>query len=436
MRINKNPTKTRTFEGTVSQKNTDEQKFIRICCSCLLWENQFYATGSEISKELCSLVSKLKTAFLKEWVLKIRNEYYLRHVPLFVIREMARIDKHKSVVATLLTEVIQRPDELTEFLSIYWKDKRQPLSAQVKKGLAGAFIKFNEYSLAKYNQEKEIKLRDVLFLCHAKPINEDQDLLWKRLISNTLAIPETWETIVKKNTIDEWKYILDNKKLNGLAFLRNLRNMTNAGVTTKDISSYASTCNFNKVLPYRFIAAAKHAPSIESAIEKKMLESVDVSAKLAGKTILLIDVSGSMAEKLSDKSENTRQETACALAILLRELCEDIEIHTFSNRVVEIPNRHGFALRDAIANSQHHGATHLREAVAALKDRRFDRFVIITDEQSGDGKPSDLLSEQQGYIINVASYTNGVGHGDWITINGFSENVIKFMQEIENLQIS
>jgi 60 kDa SS-A/Ro ribonucleoprotein len=45
-----------------------------------------------------------------------------------------------------LERVIQRPDELTEFLAIYWKDGRQPLSAQVKKGLARAFRKFNEYA--------------------------------------------------------------------------------------------------------------------------------------------------------------------------------------------------------------------------------------------------------------------------------------------------
>jgi len=40
----------------------------------------------------------------------------------------------------------------------------------MKKGLAAAFGKFDAYSLAKYNSDgAAIKLRDVLFLTHAKP---------------------------------------------------------------------------------------------------------------------------------------------------------------------------------------------------------------------------------------------------------------------------
>jgi 60 kDa SS-A/Ro ribonucleoprotein len=56
-----------------------------------------------------------------------------------VVREMARASAaHKALVADTLFTVIQRPDEITEFLAIYWKDGKQPLSAQVKKGLARA----------------------------------------------------------------------------------------------------------------------------------------------------------------------------------------------------------------------------------------------------------------------------------------------------------
>jgi hypothetical protein len=41
---------------------------------------------------------------------------------------------------------------------------------QVKKGLARALAEFDEYQLAKWDrQNRAVKLRDVLFLCHAKP---------------------------------------------------------------------------------------------------------------------------------------------------------------------------------------------------------------------------------------------------------------------------
>ncbi len=89
--------------------------------------------------------------------------------------------------------MIQRADELSEFVAIYWAGGRQPLSAQVKKGLAAAFGKFDEYALAKYDRAGAVRLRDVLFLSHARPVDEAQAALWKRLAENELATPDTWE---------------------------------------------------------------------------------------------------------------------------------------------------------------------------------------------------------------------------------------------------
>ena len=83
----------------------------------------------------------------------------LRHMPLLIVREMARHEGHKALVSRLLPDVIKRADELSEFLAIYWKDGKTPISAQVKKGLARAFNKFGEYALAKYNRDGAVKLR-------------------------------------------------------------------------------------------------------------------------------------------------------------------------------------------------------------------------------------------------------------------------------------
>jgi hypothetical protein len=45
------------------------------------------------------------------------------------VREMSRLPKHKAFVASTLADVIQRADELAEFVSLYWLDKRQPHSS-------------------------------------------------------------------------------------------------------------------------------------------------------------------------------------------------------------------------------------------------------------------------------------------------------------------
>ena len=113
----------------------------------------------------------------------------LRRASLRLVREMARHETHRHLVADTLASVIQRPDDLTEFVSIYWENGRVPLSGQVKKGLAAAFPKFDEHQLAECDRSGPVKLRDVLFLSHAKPRDAAQAAVWKRLIWGRLKPP-------------------------------------------------------------------------------------------------------------------------------------------------------------------------------------------------------------------------------------------------------
>ncbi|MEZ5939451.1 MAG: VWA domain-containing protein, partial [Hyphomonadaceae bacterium] len=145
--------------------------------------------------------------------------------------------------------------------------------------------------------------------------------------------------------------------------------------------------------------------------------------RLPGKTRLLVDVSMSMDWPMSARSEMRRIDAAIGLAVLAREICEEVEIFTFSNAVKKVPARRGFALRDAIIASQPHLGTALGAAVEKV-DRKGTRLIVFTDEQSHDpvGAPKGL-----GYMVNVASYQNGVGHGPWRRIDGFSEKILDWV---------
>jgi hypothetical protein len=80
-----------------------------------------------------------------------------------------------------------------------------------------------------------------------------------------------------------------------------------------------------RVLPFRFLAAARYAPQWEEALEQAMLKCVAETEKLPGKTIVLVDVSGSMTAPLSRRSEMQRTDAAYGLAVLLREINLTIE---------------------------------------------------------------------------------------------------------------
>lgn len=424
-----------TSEGARAINISHESELRRTVASCLLWESGFCECGESIADRIKGLVPKCRPAFVAACAVEARTKMKLRHVPLLLVREMARHPQHRLLVAKLLPDVIQRADELSEFLSLYWLDgKDQPLSKQVKTGLAAAFGKFNEYALAKYNRDGAVKLRDVLFLCHAKPKDEEQAALWKRLVDGKLVTPDTWEVELsggadKKETFER---LMVEGKLGALAFLRNMRNMSEAGVSQDLVVGYASAVDISRVLPFRFIAAARAVPAWENILEPMMLRACEGREKLPGKTVVLLDVSGSMDSPISSKSDLQRIDAACGVAILLRELCEDVEILTFSEQVVQVAPRRGFALRDAIVSSQQHSGTYMGKAVEAVNtQRRYDRLVVLTDEQSADRVPSPAGT---GYVINVASAKNGVGYGPWVHIDGWSEAVIDYLQEFENKQ--
>jgi len=421
----------RTHEGGPARHVSPELQLRRSVLACLLWEDQFYEDGIAIAGRLAELAPKVEAEQVAALAVEAREKMKLRHAPLLLVREMARHKTHRALVAETLARVIQRADELAEFVAIYWKDGRVPLSAQVKKGLAAAFPKFDEYALAKYDRPGPIKLRDVLFLSHAKPRDPAQAELWKRLVEDKLATPDTWEVALSagRDRRTAWEQLLRDEKLGALALLRNLRNLREAGVDEDLVLGSLRHMSTGRVLPFRFIAAARHVPDWENVIEETMLRSVAAQEKLPGRTVLLVDVSGSMIAKLSGRSEMLRTDAAYGLAILLREIAEQVAVYTFSDKLVKVPPRRGFALRDALDASQAHQGTLLGQALDGITED-YDRILVITDEQAHDRVPAP---RGKGYVINVASYKNGVGYGEWIHIDGWSESVVEYVRELERL---
>lgn len=406
-----------------------EQRLRRVVMACLLWEDQFYVDGKTIAENIVEAANAVTPNVLSKVAIEARNEHNLRHVPLLLTAELAK--RGGSIVADTLVQVIQRADELTEFLAVYWRNGKVPLGKQVKTGLARAFGKFNAYALAKYNRDGAIKLRDVLFLVHAKPKDEAQAALWKQLVDGTLPAPDTWEVALSAgaNKRETWERMLAEGSLGYMALLRNLRNMMDVGVDTAIVrDAILARKGAQRVLPFRYVAAARACPQMEPELDIALQAAVQELSLLHGRTIVLVDVSGSMNNKLSAKSDLMRMDAAATLASVLN--CESLRVFSFSNTLAECPPRRGMAGVDAIVRSQAHGGTALAGAIAAVNAMPHDRLIVITDEQSTDGRVPDPVCAN-AYMVNVASYKNGVGYGRWKHIDGFSEGIIKWITESE-----
>lgn len=421
-----------THEGGPAVHIALEAQLRRSVMSCLLWEGEFYEDGKSIAARIADLAGRVSPQFLAKLAVEVRTEMHLRHVPLLLLNTLcARGSGIGGLVSSAVRDTIQRPDEITELLAIYWKDGKRPLSAQLKRGLAAALNKFNAYSLAKYNGDGAIKLRDVMFLVNPKPKDDKQAEIFRKLANNTLESPDTWEVALSggANKRETFERLLREDKLGYMALLRNLRGMTDAGVDRKLIeAALDADKGADKVLPFRYIAAARAVPALKPAIDRALLRKIAQLAPLSEQTAILVDVSGSMSDKLSGKSDLTRMDAACALAAIAQG---SLRVFSFSHTVVEVPPRRGMAGVDAIRNSQPHRGTYLGQAVARMNSMDFHRLIVITDEQSSDDVPAPLA--KHAYLINVASANNGVGYRNgWKHIDGFSENIFRYIAAIES----
>lgn len=441
--------------GALAAKQSNVALLRRAVLANLLWEDVAYMDGQSVADEIQRLIPLCPAEDVYHIALEARTMQKLRHTPLFLAVEMCKYPEHKMFVQDLLPQIITRADMLTDFLAIYWKDGKKPIANQAKKGLAKAFHNFNEYKLAKYDRDAAIKLRDVMFLCRPKPKNQYEQELFKKVADRTLAVPETWEVLLStgQDKKESWTKLITEGKIGGLAMLRNIANMRKANVDRRVINEGLEKLKSSMLLPLDFLKANKMNPEFRGQIEDAMLSSYANLPKLKGKTLFIVDVSGSMRASMSTKSGFNRQDAACAMAMLAANQCEDYEIVcTAGNDYDKIgahehimyPQR-GFGIFSQIEDTRNrigYGGIFTRQCLEwcekKFKGQKFDRIIVFSDSQDCDydTKKTPKPFGTYNYICDVSAHTKGVNYnGVWSAeISGFSEHFITFIAAMEGIQ--
>lgn len=443
-------------KGAKAAKQSYIQLLRRATLANLLWENNAYVDGDTAVKHIERLIPKCDPKDVANLAVECRVVQKLRHTPLFIVSEMCKYPAHKQFVADILPKIITRADMLTDFLAIYWKNGKRPIINQAKKGLAATFHNFDEYQFAKYDRDAEIKLRDVMFLCHPKANDDTEKQLFEKIASRTLKTPDTWEVALssgadKKET---WTRLINERKLGGLAMLRNLNGMMNAKVDKKVIETGLSQIRSQMLLPLDFVKASKVAPEFERQIEDVMLKSYEKLPKLPGKTLFIVDVSGSMNCLISRKSLVSRLVCAEAMAMLAANQCEDFTlvctagndyIRMCSSSKIDYPKK-GFGIFKQIENEAEtlgYGGIFTRQCLEWCKDNienadSYDRIIIFSDSQDCDYDNMRIPAPfaKHNYICDVSSEQHGVAYnGVWdAEISGWSEHFITYIAALEGLE--
>lgn len=462
-KINPSLKKTSKFEeerlaggsGALAAKQSNTALLRRAVLANLLWEDVAYMDGMKVAEEIQRLIPLCPAIDVYNIALEARTMQKLRHTPLFLAVEMCKYPEHKMFVQDLLPQIITRADMLTDFLAIYWKDGKKPIANQAKKGLAKAFHNFNEYKFAKYDRDAAIKLRDVMFLCRPKPENQYEQDLFKKVADRTLATPETWEVLLStgKDKKESWTKLITEGKIGGLAMLRNIANMRRANVDKKVINEGLEKLKSSMLMPLDFLKAFRMNPEFGRQIEDAMINSYANLPKLKGKTLFIVDVSGSMGARMSKKSDFTGYDAACAMAMLAANQCEDYEIvctagndytHTGAHRHIPYPQK-GFGIFEQIREANRnigYGGIFTRQCLewcsGKFKGQKFDRIIVFSDSQDCDF-PERRTPKPFGtynYICDISAHTKGVNYkGTWdAEISGFSEHFITFIAAMEGIQ--
>src|SRR5258708_7836081 len=129
----------RTHEGAPAVVLNPAQALRRSVLSCMLWENEFYEDGVQIAGRIQDLVPRVATEKVAASAVEGLERMKLRHAPLLLVHEMARHATDRGLIGETLARVIHRADELAEFRAIYSSERRRPLTAPLKTGLAAAF---------------------------------------------------------------------------------------------------------------------------------------------------------------------------------------------------------------------------------------------------------------------------------------------------------
>jgi hypothetical protein len=446
----------RTHEGAPAAKESAQKELVRTVSGCLLYEDAFYESGSSIAARIGELCAEVPMKFLADLAVRARTDLKLRHVPLHLCVHMLGKKgdaQERNLVGETVAQVIRRADEVAEILALWWKDGRRKVPRQLKAGIAKAFRKFDAYQLSKWDRDGAVKLRDALFISHAKPKDEEQAPLWKKLVDGTLQAPDTWEVALSagKDKKETFERLLKERKLGYMALLQNLRNMEEAGVDHAIVEqALLDGAKGSWALPFRFITAAKHAPKLEDALSKAAVEAASALPKLPGHTIFVVDISGSMAGALSRKGEMSRMDAAIGLVMLGREQADKATVYATAgddgrrvHATALIPSRHGFALSDAIRGKYGElggGGIFLKQCMEHIdkeeKKSSFDRVIVLTDEQDCDIAQSASEARRLGrrnYIVNVGVYEPAlpVTGAGWIRVSGFSERIFDWIMAEE-----
>lgn len=467
----KGTTKTVNLAGGEAYTQGPELELVSLLLTSFV-QDQFYRSADDQMKRIGELLNKVDPKFAAKAAIYTRNVFGMRSITHVLAVEIAKHLSGKEWGKKFFTEVIRRPDDITEILAYYLsKNKGKSLPNALKKGFAKAFDKFDNFQLAKYKGEgKEVSLVDAVNMVHPKATDKNAQAL-EQLIKGELKVTETWEAKLsdagKKADNDEelsslkkdaWAGLIREKKLGYLALLRNLRNIMEqapevldealASLTNEGFIKKSLTFPFQYLVAYKQFSAlnTKEARKVADALSRAIDISCDniKSLDFGGNTLVVVDNSGSMDSPVA-KSEHMKKSELGGLfgIVLAKAINADIMEFGDSARYINYSlstSSMDFAAGFTRQNKVGHGTNF--HSIFEVANKQYERIIIFSDMQGWVGyySPASAFSKYKNkfgcnphiYSFDLAGYgTMQFPENQVYAIAGFSDKVFTIMANLE-----
>lgn len=477
------------YEGAKAYSMTPEMELYSAVVTTGL-NDVTYEKDIDRLKRIQKLIQKCDPEFTAKLAVYVRNEMYMRSVPMVLTVELAKINSGNSLINKTVQKVIQRADEITELLAYYQMannrnhtKKLNRLSKQIQKGLADSFNRFDEYQFAKYNRQGEVKLRDALFLVHPKAKDEAQQVIFNKIADNKLAVPYTWETELSlvgqlsfKNDAEKkqafklkWEELIDSNRVGYMAMIRNLRNIIEAEVSfahIEKVCQYLSNANAvanSKQLPFRFLAAYREIKLLKSRYATMVLDALEDAVMYSAQNIkgfnsntsvvIACDVSGSMQHSISKNSKVLLYDIGLMLGMLMQSRCKNVISGMFGDtwKVINMSKRNvlanvqEFYRREGEVGYSTNGYLVIEDLIK--RKEIVDKVMMFTDVQMWNSngtahsfenswKPYKTIAPNAKlYLFDLAGHGNtplDIKNNDVHLIAGWSDKVFDILHALEN----
>ena len=450
-------TRTVNNEGHAAYSMHPKAKLITQVLTSFFTEEKFYGDNTSDMKVLIPSVIKSDPQFVSNLAVFARREFNMRSVSHVLAGYLANISEGKPFVKQTVEGIVLRGDDATEILAFYLNTFGKPIPNSLRRALKGVFTTFDSYTLAKYKGEgNAVKMRDLLRLCRPHPETDEQSAMWKQLLDGTLPTPMTWESELSANgnNKETWEKLIASGKVGYMALLRNLRNIVTANPDNIDAVwktiSDPERVRKSRQLPFRFLSAYLNIPSNAGSKAMDALEdAVEASCanipRLRGRTVIAVDVSGSMSSNVSSKSDVQCKHIGMMLGLIANKICDDAVFYEFNHDI----SAHTFSHRQGILYACVHeakstGGTNMGLPFMQMikDDIHADRVIVISDNMCNYGiKTTQSVADKCRretdsdfwiHAIDLQGYGTQqfAGHKTNI-IAGWSEKVFDFIQIAE-----